>query len=153
MMRSKLNIDTDFLVKESRQINFVLGGAMIGVFFIIMFSAEMEWYTYVFAAGVFLIPGVIAIARGGKNSIVIRINRRGIYHAEVLITEWQFFYDAKVTEESKLASIKDNFILKLRHYAADRKTIQTRDIPLTNKQDRAEEEIIEAIRFYYSASK
>jgi hypothetical protein len=153
MTASKLNIDTDFLVKESRGINFVVGGAMLAVFFICMLSAEMDWYTYIFAAGVFLIPGALSIARGRKNEIIIRINKTGFYFGGELVTDWRSFHDARITDDLKIASIKDNFILKLRYYSADRNLIHTRDIPLTNKQDKAEEEIIEAIRFYYSANK
>jgi hypothetical protein len=153
MVNSKLNLDSDFLVKESRSINFVAGGAMIAVFFICIMSREMDWYTYIFAAGVFLIPGALAIARGRKNDIIMKISRAGIYYGGEFVTDWKSFYDARVTDDMKIASIKDNFILKLRHYSADRNSIHTRDIPLSNKQDKAEEEIIEAIRFYYSASK
>lgn len=153
MANSNLHIDKDFLVKESKGINFVVGGAMLGVFFICMLSAEMDWYTYILAAGVFLIPGALAIARGRKNEIIIKINKTGFYYGGELVTDWNLFYDAQVTDDLKIASIKDNFILKLRHYSADRNSIYTRDIPLANKQDKAEEEIIEAIRFYYAAGK
>jgi len=153
MASSQLNTHTDFIVKESRGINLVLGGAMLGVFFICMLSTEMDWYSYIFAIGVFLIPGALAIARGRKNAVIMKINRTGIYHGGELVTDWKLFYDARVTDDMKIGSIKDNFVLKLRHYSADRTVIKTRDIPLTNKQDKAEEEIVEAIRFYYAVSK
>jgi hypothetical protein len=83
----------------------------------------------------------------------MKINKSGIYYAGQLVTSWSLYYDAVVQDDSDVGSFKDNFVLNLRYYSANYSLLYTRSIPLTNTQDKSEEEIIEAIRFYYAASR
>jgi len=148
MSEQKLTAEGEFLVKESKFINYILGGVSIAVFFVIMTFKDEGWSNYIFALGVFLIPGAYAIVKGRGNSTIIRINKTGFFYAGKLISDWKLFYDAEFREKLEVGSFKDNFILDFRYYSDDRLWIYTKSIPLTNTQDKAEEEIIEAIQFY-----
>lgn len=148
MSEQKLTAREDFLVKESKSINYIAGGILLAIFFISMMFGDYGWSNFLFALGIFLIPGVIMIARGRRNSTIIRINKTGFYYAGRLVTDWKMFYDAVVQEKSKVGSYRDNFILDLRYYSADYSLIYTKSIPLSNTQDKAEEDIIAAIQFY-----
>ncbi|HZF63536.1 MAG TPA: hypothetical protein VEZ55_03575, partial [Chitinophagaceae bacterium] len=88
-----------------------------------------------------------------RNATIIKINRSGFYYAGQLVTDWKLFYDAVVQDKMAVGSYRDNFILDIRYYSTDRSLLYTQSIPLTNTQDKAEEDIIEAIRFYYAASR
>ena len=153
MSESKLDAEKDFLVKESRTINFIAGGVLLGVFFISLTFGDYGWSNFLFAVCMFLIPGTIAIAKGRRNATIIKINKNGFYYAGQLVTDWTLFYDAVVQDKTEVGSYKDNFVLDLRYYSGDYTLVYTQSIPLTNNQDKAEEEIIEAINFYYEASK
>jgi hypothetical protein len=153
MSVKKFDADKDFLVKDSKTINFIAGGIMLAVFIIAMIFGEREWLNYVFATGVFLVPGIISIARGRRNVIIMRINKTGFYHSGKLVTTWPLFYDADVHDRTGVGGIKDNFILDIRYYSPDFSIIYTRSIPITNKQDKADEEIVEAIKFYCAVGK
>jgi hypothetical protein len=148
MDESKLTIEQDFLVKESQSINYIAGAALLVVFFVSMSFGDYGWRNYLVAIGLFLIPGAIALAKGQRNSIIIKINKTGFYYAGKFITDWKSFYDARIREKMETGSYEDNFILDLRYYSTDRSLVYTLSIPLTNTQDRSEEEIIEAINFF-----
>jgi hypothetical protein len=49
-----------------------------------------------------------------------------------------------------VGSYNDNFVLDLRYYSSDYSLIYTKCIPLTSTQDKGDEEILEAIQFYYN---
>jgi hypothetical protein len=153
MSEPKLNTEDNFLVKESKTINFIAGGALLAVFFVSFMFGDYGWSNFLIATCMFLIPGAIAIARGSRNTMIIKINKIGFFYAGQLITEWNLFYDAVVQDKMAVGSYKDNFVLDLRYYSADYSLLYTKSIPLTNTQDKSEEEIIEAINFFYSASR
>jgi len=148
MSEQKLTAEGEFLVKESKFINYIMGGVLIAVFFIIMMFKDEGWSNYIFAIGVFLVPGAIAIAKGRNHVTIIRINKTGFYYTGKLVSDWKQFHDAEFREKLAVGSYKDNFVLDFRYYSDDRMWIYTKSIPLTNTQDKAEEEIIDAIQFY-----
>lgn len=153
MSGSKLNAEIDFLVKECKTINFVTGGALIVVFVFSMTFEDYGWSNYLTAVCLFLIPGAIAIAKGRKNLTIIKINKTGFFYGEKLVTEWNLYYDAVVHNKMQVGSYRDNFILDLRYYSVDYSLLYTISIPLTNNQDKGDEEIIEAINFFYGLSR
>lgn len=106
-----------------------------------------------FGLCLFLIPGAIAIAKGRRNAILITINKTGFYYGGKLITDWKLFCDATVYDRRAPGKYKDNFVMDLRYYSRDYNLIYTLNIPLTNNQDKAEEEIIEAITFCSTQSR
>ncbi|HJW16521.1 MAG TPA: hypothetical protein VJ499_05355 [Flavisolibacter sp.] len=153
MAEPTLNIEQDFLVKDSKITNYIIGGALLAVFVVSMSYGDYGWSNYLIAICMFLIPGAVAIAKGQQNTIIIRINKTGFFYAGKLITEWKLFYDATVQDKMATGSYRDNFVLALRYYSADHSLIYTQNIPLTNTQDRSEEEIIEAINFFCHGGK
>lgn len=153
MNQPTLHAEGDFVVRESKAINLIAGGIMLTVFFVSMAFGDYGWSNYLFALCIFLIPGAIAIAKGRRNGIIITINKTGFYYAGKQVTDWNLFYDAVVQDKRAPGSYNDNFVLDIRFYSADHSLLYTKSIPLTNNQDKAEEEIIEAINFYYKASR
>ena len=153
MSESKLNKEGEFVVKESRSINFIAGGILLLIFTVSVLIADLNWSNFMFALCIFLVPGGIAIARGRRNKILMVINKTGFYYAEKLVTYWKLFYDAVVFEKPRGRRIKDSFVLDLRYYSSDYSLIYTKRIPLTNFQDKGDEEILEAIQFYYNAGR
>ena len=152
MSQSQLHIEGDFLVKECKTINFMTGGILLTVFFVSMMFGDFGWSNYLYAMLLFLIPGAIALAKGRRNAIIMVINKTGLYSRGELVTEWNRFYDAVVQDKLNPGSYNDNFVLDIRFYSADCSLLYTKSIPLTNNQDKAEEEIIEAINFFYKTS-
>ena len=153
MRSSQLHAEGDFLVRESRSINFMAGGIMLIVFAVSMSFGDYGWSNYLYALCLFLIPGAIAIGKGRRNAIVMTINKTGFYHAGKLVSDWNLFYDAVVQHKLVPGSYNDNFVLDIRFYSPDHTLLYTYSIRLTNNQDKSEEEIIAAIHFYYNASK
>ncbi|ANE51935.1 hypothetical protein [Flavisolibacter tropicus] len=153
MNELELTAEGEFVVRESKITNFIFGGAMLAVFFVSLFFGDYGWGNYLMGACIFLIPGAIAIAKGRRNTTIIRINKTGVYYAGRLVTDWNRFYDAVVRDKMQAGSYNDNFVLDLRYYAFDYSLLCTESIPLTNTQDKGEEEIIEAISFYKNLSK
>lgn len=152
MSEPKFDAEGSFLVKESRSINFLAGGIMITVFCVSMAFGDYGWGNYLFGLCLFLIPGAVAIARGRRNATLMTIDKAGFYYGGKHIADWKHFYDAAVYDRRAPGRYKDNFVMDFRYYSNDFSLVYTLSIPLTNNQDKAEEEIIEAINFYYNAS-
>jgi hypothetical protein len=148
MAESTLDIEQDFLVKDSKTTNYIIGVALLAVFVVSMSYGDYGWSNYLTAICLFLIPGAVALAKGQRNTIIIRINKTGFFYAGKLITGWKLFYDATLQDKPATASNNDNFMLDFRYYSSDHSLIYTLNIPLTNTQDKSEEEIIEAINFF-----
>ena len=91
MSRTNLSLETDFLVKESKTINYVAGGIMVAVFLASLFIGDFGWYNYLFGLGLFLVPGAIYLARGKQNNTIIRINKTGFYYNGRLVADWHHF--------------------------------------------------------------
>ena len=153
MCAQLLEEDGEFVVKESRSINFIAGGVLILIFTISVLVADLDLVNFMFVLCIFLIPGAIAIARGRRNITLMVINKSGFYYAGRLVTDWKLFYDAVVFEKPRGRRIKDSFVLDLRYYSNDYSLIYTKRIPLTNFQDKGDEEILEAIQFYCNAGR
>jgi len=111
---------------------------------------DYGWGNYLDGLLFLLIPGAFFIARAKRNPIIIKINKSGFYYIGKKITDWEHFYSAALSQDDKqVGSIEDRFILVLKYYSLDNRGMYKMTIPLTNTQDKAEEEIISAIDFYY----
>lgn len=153
MSGTNLSLDKDFLVKESKAINYVAGGIMVAVFIASLIIGDFGWYNYLFCLGLFLVPGAIYLARGNRNTTIIKINKTGFYYGGRLVADWHHLYGAAVRDKTEVGRYRDNFVLEFRYYSPDYTKVYTESYPLTNTQDKAEEEIIAAINFYYNAGK
>jgi hypothetical protein len=145
------NANGDFHVKESKGCNLAMGIILLVLSLLIIFADLSGRLTGAFIKVFYLllIPAVLFIRRGSANQTVMTINKTGFYYGGQLLTSWDNFIDAAVTQEEKLLAIQDNFQLFIKYYKDGSPGYFGRKIPLTNTQDKAEEEIIAAIRFYY----
>ena len=143
--------DSDFKVKESKGCNMTMGVFLMLVTIVIVYidlSGQLGGpILKIFY--LLIIPAVLFIWRGTVNATVITINKIGFFYGGELLTTWDNFIDAVVTQEDKILMIQDNFLLFIKYYKEGSQGYFGRKIPLTNTQDKAEEEIIAAIKFYY----
>ena len=153
MSETKLQTEKDFLVKESLFINNFFGIFLLAIFVGTMIFGDYGWGVFFQAVGLFLLPAGYFFYRGRSKEVRIKINLSGFYYGNKLIMDWDHFVQAELTQDSKLASIKDNFIILLHYRLPGDRSIYEKKIPMSNTQDKADEEIIEAIDFYYKKSR
>jgi hypothetical protein len=102
--------------------------------------------------------GVASLLASRKNKVVMTINRDGFFYYGSLVTNWTNFVSARFVDEVPQLSksslgISDQFYLAVRYRKEAGGACFERKIALTNTQDKAEEEIMAAIRFYYENSR
>ena len=100
-----------------------------------------------------LVPLLIFAVRARKIKPAIIINKKGIYAGGKFITDWRHFADAHFTQQQKLISIKDNFVLIVHSYRDNVSGSFKTTIPLGNTQNKSEEAVIEAIKYYFNLYK
>ena len=145
------NVEADFQVKESRGCNLVMG-ILLFVIALVTIVADFSGAVggpFIKLFYLLIIPAILFIRRGSANQTVITINKKGFFYGGQLLTSWDNFIDAAITQDEKLLMIQDNFLLFIKYYKDGSPGYFGRKIPLTNTQDKAEEEIIAAIKFYY----
>ena len=147
-----LTPDADFLVKEDKFLNFLIGGICFVLFLISLFNVK-ESYVNLFAIPFFLGPAVLFIAKGMKSKTVITVNRDGIYSFKKLVTNWDNFFKAFIVEEEKFGRVSDNFILVIKYHKPVSTRQMIRKIKLSNTQNKSEESIIEAIKYFNGLAK
>ncbi|HVF96410.1 MAG TPA: hypothetical protein VM871_03770 [Flavisolibacter sp.] len=149
-----LTEDSNFLVRENTVIHKILGFISLSVFIVSLTSKADPGYEQTFhfeAIYLMLLPAIIFLWKGfSKKSTIIKINRQGFFYYGKHITNWDNFVDARLAQDEIVISIQDNFVLFVR-YKKNEGGIYQRKFPLTNTQDKAEEEIIAAIRFFRNA--
>ena len=138
----------DFEVKQSPFMN-----NLIGIILVILFAVSTTfgygWEILLQTAALFLAPAIFFFFKARSKYVYIRINTIGVYYKGILLMKWEQFKEATLTEEPKLASISDNFIIILKYFSEDRKLIYTKKLPMANTQNKDDEEIIAAINAYY----
>lgn len=144
---NQFNAETDFVVKESKTMHLVIGILLL-IFSVIFFQGSILLGT---AAA---LAGIASLVRSAKNQTVIVVNNTGFFHYGDLVTSWKNFVSVDFVDEvpvfsSKSAGLSDKFSLVLKYYKDDRPECFACTIPLTNTQDKSEEEIMAAIRFYH----
>lgn len=82
------------------------------------------------------------------------INKKGFYYYGELLTNWENFISAKFIDELPLpgansTGINDEYYLLIKYFRDGKPGHFGRRIRLTATQDKAEEEIMAAIKFYY----
>lgn len=154
MAKHNINKDNDFLVRESTGLNFI-----VAIFFWIVLisviynylrdsSSDDNWLNL--AAGLIAITvAVVFTLKGLKRKICIRINHKGFFYHNTFITDWPNLESAEISQSDKIVTIQDNFILILKYYK-EGKGSYVRKIPLTNTQNRSEEEILAAVKYYHN---
>jgi hypothetical protein len=142
------NIETDFLVKESKNMNLVVG-VLIFIFSIASFSMS------IIMGGLVLLFAIGTLMRTSKEIIIMKINKTGFYYYGKLITDWDHFISEEFIDDgpaSPRSGAKDQFYLLIKYYKEGQPGYFGRKIRLTDSQDKSEEEIIAAVKFYYKNS-
>jgi hypothetical protein len=153
MARIPLHKDGDFIVQEEKILVYFLAFLFLALFSYGVIDALLKGFNNVnYQSFIFLfalVPAFYFLSKGLKNRVYIRINKTGIFQYEQLLTDWPHFIDAYITQKKSMISIRDNFVLAIEYYKVGLTDGFRRKIPLTNTQNKSEEEIIEAIKFFY----
>jgi len=153
MTKTRLTKDSQFIVGEAKVLNYVLAILCFAIFSYGVADAikrdfkNIDYQSYVFA--LLLIPVVLFIRKAHNGRVYIRVNRNGIYQDEKLLTGWRDLIKVSLDQKEKtgLVSIRDNFLLVV-EYRKDNKGLRKK-IPLTNTQNKSEEEVLEAVNFFW----
>jgi hypothetical protein len=155
MKKPVLDYNNEFIVRQWKTLNLIVAVVM----FIIAILIIANWTFDSFASSAIMllivipgfgIPALIYRRQALNNSPIIRINTTGIYHYERLITGWSNFHNAYVTNKMALGGYRDNFQLVIEFYKQD--DLYEKKIPLTNTQNKSEEEVYEAVIYYSTLS-
>lgn len=157
MAKKQLTRDSEFTVGEEKILNYILGLLFLGLFAYGVIDAvkrnfkNIDYQSYVFALAI--APAVYCFARAHSKRVYIRINKKGIYQDGKLVTDWLNFLRAYLDQKEKTGffNIKDNFLLVV-EYKKDNKGFRHR-IPLTNTQNKSEEDVLAAVNFFYKVYK
>lgn len=156
MAKVPLTKDSEFIVGEEKVMLFILSFLCLALFIYGVVDAVLHRFTnlnYVNALfALALIPAIVFFQKGRSNKIYIRVNKTGIYQDEKLVTAWASFLGAKISqkEKPKFYDVRDNFILVVEYRGQDRTKGFRRKIPLTNTQNKSEEEVLEAVKFFWN---
>lgn len=157
MAKVPLTTDSEFLVGEEKALVTVLGILFSGLFLygaidaILQGFKNLTYLNYLFVIA--LIPALLFFRKARSKHIYIRINKTGIYHDEKFVTGWPELLKAHITQKETTITIQDNFQLVLEYLKIGSDKGFRRKIPLTNTQNKSEEEIMEAIQFFWKQSK
>jgi len=152
MENQELTIDSVFEVGEMKWLDL-----SIGLFFSILFiftlnidSNQIQSHFKVFfrAASIPFYLAVFFIVKAFLKKPSIQIDKTGFYHGSVLVTNWDNFISAELTQKEITGSITDNFIIIMDYYKTGEDGYFQREIALTNTQNKSEEEVLGAIKFF-----
>lgn len=144
--------EDQFVVGEERVLNYILAAFCLALFLYGIIDAvnrnfrKIDYQSFVFALA--LIPAYLFFRKARSNRIYIRINKNGIFQDEKSVTDWANFINAYIDQKEKKSffSIQDNFLLVV-EYKKDGKGFRHK-IPLTNTQNKSEEDVLRAVHFF-----
>lgn len=160
MAATPLGKDSQFTVGEEKNMNYVLAFLFFALAAYGIIDAVLRKFTGIDYQSLILplaiIPGIWCIKKANSKKVYIRINKDGIYKDEKKVTGWSGFLKAYITQDPKkwATSISDKFQLVVEYRAAGnpKQGIRKR-IPLTNTQNKSEEDIMAAISFFLNLYK
>ncbi len=149
----KLEPNGDFIVGEEKILNAVLSVIFFGLFSYGVIDALMKKN---YEPGVMPIFYALALAialwffkKFRSNRVFLRINQNGIYKDEELVTDWEHLLKAYITQKpARAISISDSFVLIIEYIKTDPDKGYRSVVPLTNTQNRSEEDIMEALKYF-----
>ncbi len=155
MGKIPLSKESEFLVGEERVLNYVLASLCLALFLYGLVDAirrrfiHIDYQSFVFALA--LAPAFLFFRKARSSRIYIRVNKTGIYHDEQLVTRWSNLIKAYIAQKEKknFFNIQDNFILVVEYRKEGLPQGARRNIPLTNTQNKSEEEVLEAVKFFW----
>ena len=153
MGKISLNKDSEFVVGENKILDYILASLFFALFLYGLIDAILQHFTKLtylsFIYSVALLPAIRFFKKGKSNRVYIRINKTGIYQDEQLVTDWPNLLEAHISQKETVFSIQDNFILLVEYLKDDVDKGFRRKIPLTNTQNKSEEEVLEAVKFFW----
>ena len=155
MRKIQLTKNSEFLVGEEKIMNYVLASLCLALFMYGLIDAirrhfiNIDYQSFVFALA--LAPAFIFFRKARSSRVYIRVNKTGIYQDEQLVTGWSNLLKVYIAqkETKSFFNIRDNFILVVEYSKGDLKQGARRNIPLTNTQNKSEEEVLEAVKFFW----
>lgn len=155
MGKYSLHKDGEFVVGENKLMYIVLAILFFALFAYGVFDAirlrfkNIDYQSYVLALA--LIPCIFCLRRIKSKRVYVRINKAGIYMDEQLVTGWSHLLKAYLGQEKKkkIYDLQDKFILIVEYRGADPTKGYRKKIPLTNTQNKSEEEVLEAVDFFW----
>jgi hypothetical protein len=140
-------------------LNYILGFFFLALFMYGLIDAvlknfkNIDYQSYVFALAIG--PAVMFFKKANSKRVFIRINKKGIYQHEKLVTGWANLLKAHLAQKEKASffNIQDNFQLVLEYKSADGKIGMRKRVPLTNNQNKSEEDVLAAVHFFWKLYK
>jgi hypothetical protein len=158
MGKIPLTKDSEFVVGEEKVLNYILAALFFALFLYGVIDAlrhfkNIDYQSYVFALA--LAPAIYCFRRAHNKRIYIRVNKTGIYQDEQLITDWSNLLKVFVTQKEKkgIYDISDNFILVVEYRKDGLPQGFRSKLPLTNTQNKSDEEVLEAVKFFWKEYK
>jgi len=157
MGKKPLSKDSEFVVGEEKLLNYILASLCFALFGYGVVDAarrhfvNIDYQSFVFALA--LGPAYLFFRKARSNRVFVRVNHKGIFREGQLVTGWSNLLKAYIAQEEKKTffNIQDNFILVL-EYKKDGQGFRKK-IPLTNTQNKSEEEVLEAVNFFWNEYK
>jgi len=145
----QFNADSEFTVKTSKSMAMFVGI----IFFFLALGIYLSTHSYI-SFGL-LAASLYSFYRSSKDVVIMTISRKGFFYLGKLVTDWKHFSSAKFLDEPPVPGannlgINDQFSLLIK-YEKDSGGLFGRKIRLTLDQDKSEEEILAAIRFYFNS--
>ncbi len=153
-----MNKEGNFVVRESVGLNFIYAAFFLAVFISLIvnfsnsYTSEDKWLS-IFVGLIVLVAAIFFTMKGLKRKECIRINSEGFFYYNSYITGWENLESVELSQEEKVVTLQDNFVLIFKYSKERNGDLYTRKIALTNTQNKSEEEILAAIKFYIDAAK
>lgn len=152
---SLLTPDGQFLVGEYKLMHYFMALFFLALFSYGIYDAwsrnfrDIDYQSYVFALA--FIPVVMILIKVRKGTVYIRINAKGIYENERLVTPWAGLLNVTLTQEERkgIYDISDKFVLLLQYSKPGETKPVIRKIRLTNTQNKSEEEVLAAAKWFW----
>ena len=162
MAKAPLTKNSEFTVMEEKALNYILSLLCFGLFLYGLSDAiskkfvHIDYQSYFFALAI--LPAVLFFTKARSKRVFIRVNKTGIYQDEQLVTTWADFLKAYLAQDKnrgiKGVSIQDRFVLMVEHRKpGEPRTGLRRKIPLGNTQNKSEEDVLAAVKFFWELYK
>ena len=149
----KLEPNGDFIVGEEKILNSILCVIFFGLFVYGVVDALMQKH---YKPGIMPIFYGLSLAisywffkKSRSNRIFLRLNHTGIYKDEKMVTDWDHLIKAQITQkQGRLFAVTDAFILVIEYTKTEPDKGYRTIVPLTNTQNRSEEDIMAALKHF-----
>lgn len=155
MAKTPLSNNSEFTVGEEIILDYIMAFLFLALFLYGLIDAIVKRFHHLtYLSGLFtlaLLPAIYFYKKARSKRIYIRVNKTGIYQDERLVTDWSHLLNAYITErdQSFIISVSDNFALVIEYQKNNADIGARRYIKLTNTQNKSEEDVLEAVHFFW----